>query len=85
MRIETLQERVQQRKERPTHHKQQQKVPFQTTKQNNKTCKNCDPMKLELSYIQKHNNGRRGHREGERVHLLLVIVVTAPVFQLDTS
>jgi len=30
MRIETLQERVQQRKERPTHH----------TKQNNKTCEN---------------------------------------------
>jgi len=47
---------------------------------------NCDPMKLELSYIFKiHNNGRRGHREGERVHLLLYVFVTAPVFQLDTS
>ena len=33
---------------------------------NNNTCENCDPMKLELPYIQKHNNGRRGHREGER-------------------
>jgi len=31
------------------------------------------------------NSGRRGHREGERVHLLRSIVVTAPVFHLDTS
>ena len=35
--------------------------------------------------MQKHNNGRRGHREGERVHLLAVISVTAPVFHFETS
>jgi hypothetical protein len=47
---------------------------------------NCDPMKLESCRTFKiHNNGRRGHREGERVHLLLYVFVTAPVFQLDTS
>ena len=43
-------------------------------------------MKFELSDIQKaQQRKRRGHREGERVHLLAVISVTAPVFQLDTS
>jgi|TARA_B110000483_G_scaffold182341_1_gene215654 hypothetical protein len=37
MRHETLQKKVQQKKERPTHHKQQQKVPFQkhNTKEQN--------------------------------------------------
>ena len=29
-----------------------------------KMCEKCDPMKLELSSIQKHNSGRRGHRWG---------------------
>jgi hypothetical protein len=30
------------------------KVPFQThNNKKNKTCEKCDPMKLELSYIQK--------------------------------
>jgi hypothetical protein len=38
--------------ERPTHHKQQKEYRFKNTKQNNKTCENCDPMKLEMSYIQ---------------------------------
>ena len=80
---ETLQERVQQRKERPTDHKQNKKVPFQ--KQNNRTCENCDQMKLELLFIQTHHNERRGHREGEGIHLLSCIFVTAPVFHLDTS
>ena len=38
-------------KEKPTHHNQQKRVPFQTrNNKNNKTCENCDPMKLELSY-----------------------------------
>ena len=32
-----------------------------------------------------HNSGRRGHKEGERVHLLRYIVVTALVSHLDTS
>jgi len=31
---------------------------FKNKKQNNKQCENCDPMKLELSYIQTHNNGK---------------------------
>jgi hypothetical protein len=54
------------KKDQP-HHKQQQKgTVSKTQKQNNKTCENCDPMKFELSYIQRHNNGRRGHREGGR-------------------
>ena len=50
---ETLQERVQQRKERPTHHKQQQKVPCQKHKnKSTKTCEKCDPMQLKMSCIQ---------------------------------
>ena len=49
-------------------------------------CENCDPMKLELSYIQKTQQRKAWpQREGERVHLLLCIVVTFPVFHLDTS
>ena len=91
---QTLQERVQQRKEKA-------KPPQTTTKEyrfkhtNNKknnTCETCDPTNLEWSNIQvfnntHHNGRRRGHREGERerVHLLAYIFVTAPVFQLDTS
>ena len=41
------------------------KVPFNTQKQNNNTCENCDPIiKLESAYIQKTQQ-RRGDREGE--------------------
>ena len=72
------------KKDQPTTNNKKHRFKNTETK-NNKTSENCDPMKLELSYIQKHNNGRRGHIEGERVHLLQYIVVTAPVFQLDTS
>ena len=32
-----------------------------------------------------HNSRRCGHREGEGVHLLYFIVVTAPVFHFDKS
>jgi len=60
----TLQERVQQRNERPTHHKQQKGTVSNTQKKTER--ENCDPMKLKLSYIQKYNSGRFGHREGER-------------------
>ena len=54
------------------------------------TCETCAPTNLEMSYIYSttHHNGRHhGHteRETERVHLLPYIVVTAPVFQVDTS
>jgi len=42
-------------------------------------------MKLQLSYIQKYNTTESGHGKGERVHLLFLIFVTAPVFQLNTS
>jgi hypothetical protein len=56
----TVQERVEQRKER------QQGV--------------------SRIFKKKHNSGRRhGHGEGERVHLLFSILVTAPVFHLDKS
>jgi hypothetical protein len=47
-----------------------------------------DQMTRELSCCRvkkKHNRGRRGHREGERIHLLPYILVTAPVFHFDTS
>jgi len=44
---------------------------------------NCDHnMKLELFYIKNHEATQR---EGESVHLLCSIVVTAPVFHFDTS
>jgi hypothetical protein len=77
---------VQQRKRKNNPPQTTKKVPFQKhTKQKNKTCENCDPMKLGLSYSKHNNSGRRGHREGERVHLLSAIFVTAPVFQVDTS
>ena len=75
----------------PPHKNNNDKVPFQTTnKEQNNTCETCDPTNLELSYIYStthHNGRRRGHREGhtERGHLLRYIVVTSPVFQLDTS
>jgi hypothetical protein len=58
------------------------------TKKKNKTCENCDPTNLELSYIFNNTpqrKRRRGHREGERVHLLFDIYVTAPVLHFDTS
>jgi hypothetical protein len=55
-----------------------------TQKQNNITCENCDPMKLELSYIQNTQQRKAWPQRG-RVHLLRYILVTAPVFQLDTS
>jgi hypothetical protein len=46
-------QRVPLRKERPTHHKQQKRYRFKNTKiKIAKTCENCDPIKLELSYIQ---------------------------------
>ena len=44
----------------------------------NKTCENYDPMRLKLSYTSKYVTTR------EIVHLLYAIVVTTPVFQLDT-
>ena len=75
------------RKTKPHHTNNNNNVPFQTTnKKRNTSCETCDPMKLELSYIKKYNNRSVAtEREGERVHLLLCIVVTAPVFHLDTS
>ena len=43
-------------------------------------------MKLELSYIQNTQQRKAWPQRGrERVHLLLSIVVTAPVFHLDKS
>jgi len=61
------------------------KVPFQ--KHKNKIAKRVRIVIRWNSsgHIQKHNNGKRGHREGERVHLLFSIVFTAPVFHFDTS
>ena len=72
-----------------THHtSNNNKVPFQTTIKKNKSCENCDPTNLELSYIFKQHTTTEGavaNREGNGVHLLPYIVVTAPVFHLDTS
>ena len=77
-------------KKGPTHQpttNNNKRVPFQTHKnKNNKTCENCDPMRLELSYIQNTQQRKAWpQREGKRVHLLSSIVVTAPVSHLDTS
>jgi hypothetical protein len=83
------QEKKDQQTNPPQTTKKEKRYRFINTKQNNKTFENCDPMKLELSYtlhvFKIHNSGRCGHREGERVHLLLYIFVTAPVFHFDTS
>ena len=59
MREQTLRERVQQRKESPTHPQTTKGYRFKNTKQNNKTCENCDPMKLELSYMYIQNTQQR--------------------------
>ena len=58
-----------------------------TNNKKNNTSEKCDPIKLELSYIQKAQQRRAWpQREGEeRVHLLYCISVTAPVFHFDTS
>ena len=75
-------------KERPIHHKQQQKYRFIKHKnKKNRTCENkCGPMTLELLYIQNTQQRKAWpQREGERVHLLSSILVTAPVFHLDKS
>jgi hypothetical protein len=76
------------RKTNPPQHTTNKKVPFQTHKTKRTTrvriviIRNT---KLELSYFCKihHHNGRRrrGRREGQRVHLLLYIVVTADTSQ----
>ena len=61
------------------------RVPFQSHKnKNNKACENCDPMKLELSYMQ-NTQQRKAWPQRERVDLLAYIFVTAPVFHFDTS
>ena len=66
--------------------------PFQKQKIHVHVCTTCAHMHVHVynrtckKYrIQKHNNGRRGHGEGERLNLLWSIVVTAPVFHFDTS
>ena len=67
LRKKTLQEEGATKKRKTNPPQTTKKVPFQKHKiKNNKTCENCDPMKLELSYIQTHNSGRRGHGEGEK-------------------
>jgi len=66
MRKKTLQERVQQRNERPTHHKRYKKgTDFKhTPNKKNKTCENCDPMKFDIFKI--HNSGKGVATERER-------------------
>ena len=79
MRYETLQE------ERRA---QQRKVQFQK----HKNITECVRMVIRrtsscrISSTTHHKTeGAVANTEGERVHLLLCIVVTAPVFQVDTS
>ena len=53
MRYETLQERVQQRKRKTNPPQTTKKSTMSKTQNKNNTmCENCDPMNLELSYIQ---------------------------------
>ena len=40
---------------------------------------------LIFKRYNSRRRARRGHKEGEKVHLLEAIIVTAPVFHLDTS
>jgi len=58
------------------------KRPFQKQK-----IQNVWELKIELEFchIQKHNSGRCGHKEGDRVYLLPLIFVNSPVFHFDTS
>ena len=49
-----------------------------TQTQNNKTCENCDPMKLELSYTQKTQQRKAGHREGEKSTLTAIHICHRP-------
>ena len=87
-------ERVQQRKEKDqTHHTNNNnnkgsRVSNHKPKQRTKTCENCDPTNLKMSYVFNNTPQTQGavatERKRERVHLLLAILVTAPVFQVDT-
>ena len=69
----TLQERVQQRKEKTNPPQTTKKVPFQKHKnKNNKTCENCDPMKLELSYIQNAQQRKAWPQRGRESTLTAI-------------
>ena len=83
----TAKEGATKKKKRPTHHKPQKRVPFQTHKnKKNKTCENCDPMTLECVVHSKYTTAEGVATERDRrEYLLASIVVTAPVFHLDTS
>ena len=78
------------KKERPnpTHRQQPQgHVSNHNQKQEQHVWDLCPDEPRDVVYIQQHTTteGAVANREGERVHLLDVIVVTAPVFQVDTS
>ena len=72
-----------QRKERPTHHKQQKDTVSKTENQNNKTCENCDPMKLELSYIQ-NTQQRKAWTEREREYTYCYAYLSPPPYSILT-
>ena len=69
------------KKDQPT----TKRVPFQKHKTQKQNVWELWSDKTRVVVHSKHNNGRRDRRERERWHLLYAIVVTAPVFHLDTS
>ena len=92
MRNKTLQEKgatTQKRKTKPKTQTTNNKVPFQTTNKIKRTKRvrlvTRRTSSCRIHSTTHHNRRRRGHREGERVHLQPYIVVTAPVFHFDTS
>ena len=85
MLYKTLQERAPQRKERPTHHNPQKRYRFKhTISKRTKRVRSVIRWNSSCRLFKIHNRGTRDHREGERVHLLQYIDVTAPVFHFDT-
>ena len=78
------------KKDQIHHTNNHNKVPFQT-KTKKRTIRvrlvtrRTSSCRIHVYSTTHHNRRRRGHREGERVHLLADILVTAPVIHFDTS
>ena len=73
-------------KKRPTHHKPQKRVRFKhTTTKENKTCEKCDPMKLELSYVQNTQQQMKLEpSERKREYTYCVPYLSPPPYSIST-
>jgi hypothetical protein len=80
MHRKTLQKRVQQKKrkkDQPTTNNNK-RYRFKHTRQNNKTCENCDPMTLELSYIQNTQQRKAWPQSGRESTLTAIHTCNRP-------